>query len=350
MSELENVEEYVKSTNNILQELSTLEGKSFATKTEYIVRLREVTRPLIESGYYPGIKLSDMASFIQNDLLVKHKISYNNSGDYYALFKDEEKHTEHNSSRTRDKISSPLPIEKQTGDETIDKLKQAARSGEAIPLDYQYQKYLEKIIDVSSETIKQSESLIRKLGSAFYFIDKFDKEFPDKKELQTELRSTGGKKQKELSELYTHYLSCEDVIKDIESGIGSTQNKIDELNETLATQKFISKQIDERSKITFLEKWNTIIAEIEIGISAIAKKLGVNKKHLTNNVRPKENPVTGSKNMHHFYINWFKHLSITTPDGKTFIFDAKNYFDKQIERGKLNIPFEPIILKNCDIE
>jgi len=351
--QLEEIDEFVSAQNKILTELEGLEGKSFETKTKYIIRLREVTRPLIEAEFYEGIKLADMASFIQNELLVKHGISYNKSGDYYALFQEDEKHSEKRpnmSSRTRDKISSPLPLEKQTGDDIIDKLKQAARSGEKLPESYGPQQYLERIIDVSNETIKQAESLIRKLGGAFYFTDKFDKEFPNKKELETELSSTGGKKQKELQELYTYYKASEKIIQDIEEGIGTTVDKLENLNEILSTQKFISKQIDERSKITFLEKWNSIIAQIDIGISAIAKKLGVNKKHLTNNVRPKENPVTGSKNMHHNYINWFTSLTIITPKGERFTFDAKDYFDKQIERGKLNVPFQQMILKNCELE
>jgi len=355
VSSLENPQEYVIQQQKILEDLSSIEHKDFETKKQYIIRLREVTRPLVEGGYYEGVKLQDLASFIQKELLSKHGISYNNSGDYYGLFQEDEKHSEKNpmSSRTREKISSPLPIEKQTGDEDIDKLKQAARSGETLPADYQFHTYLERVIDVSNETTKQAESLIRKLGGSFYFIDKFDKMFPDKKELETELRTGNSKKIKEMAELYDYYKQCEHTIESIESGIqhgkGNVMDKIDALEVILAEQRHISKQIDERSKITFLEKWNTIVAEIEIGISAIAKKLGVNKKHLTNNVRPKENPVTGNKNMHHNYISWFRAIQVTAPNGERFTFDAKDYFDKQIERGKLQIPFEPMVLKNAEL-
>lgn len=350
MSVLENPNEYVQQQQKILQELTTIEHKDFETKKQYIIRLREVTRPLVEAGYYEGIRLHDLASFIQKELLGKHSITYPDNGSYYAIFNDEEKHNNNpNSTRSREKISSPLPLEKQTGDEDIDDLRQAARSGETLPNDYQYHIYLERIIDVSNETIKQAESLIRKLGAAFYYIDKFDKMFPDKKELELEIKTTAGKKQKELQDLLEYYHQCEKTIQDIESGIGTTPDKIEKLETTLAEQKHISKQIDERSKITFLEKWNTIVAEIEIGISAIAKKIGVNKKHLTNNVRPKQNPVTGNENMHHKYINWFRAIRVIAPNGERFTFDAKDYFDKQIERGKLQIPFEPMVLKNCEL-
>lgn len=341
--EVDEIQEYVIAQNKIISDLEGLEGKSFETKKEYIKRLAEVTRPLIESNYYEGIKLVDMASFIQKELLVKHNISYHADGEYYGLFKDDEKHGEKNpmSGRSRDKISSPLPLEKQTGDDIIDKLKTAARSGEKFPESYIPLQILERIVDVSNETIKQAESLIRKLGASHYFTEKYY-------QLEKDIKVVAGK-QKEKEELYTYYKACENTIQSIEDGL-SDHIQLESLKEILATQKFISKQIDERSKITFLEKWNTIIAEIEIGISAIAKKLGVNKKHLTNNVRPKENPVTGSKNMHHNYINWFTHISVISPKGDTFIFDAKDYFDRQIERGKLNVTFEPMILKNCDVD
>jgi hypothetical protein len=54
--------------------------------------------------------------------------------------------------------------------------------------------------------------------------------------------------------------------------------------------------------------------------------------------------------MHHNYIDWFTHIQVVSPSGEEFVFNAKEYFDKQLERGKLNVPFESLILKNCDID
>ena len=349
MSNLINFDEYVNAQKKIINELASLETKSFETKKSYILRLKEVTRPLIENGYYDGVKLNDLASFIQTELLSKQGIEYPTNGNaYYNLFSEEEKR-EYNSTKSRNKISS-LPIEKQTGDKTVDRLKQYARAEVKQPEQYEYSDYLNKIIEVANQTTKQAESLLSKLGRSYFFIEKFNETFPDKSKLKIEIESTNGKKQKELQALHKYYLDCSATIKLIESEIGITNDKIDELNETLSTQKFASKQLDERNKITFLEKWNSIAANITLGISAIAKKLSVNKKHLTNNVRPTSNPVTGNKNMHHEYIDWFKHIQIRTPNGETFTFDAKDYFDKQIERGKLNVKFEPLILSNARIE
>lgn len=344
-----NFDEYVDAQTKILNQLSTLESSSFETKKEYIIRLKEVTRPLIENGFYEGYKLRDLCSFISNELLNKHGITYNKSGDYYALFSEDEKHLEKSNmtSRTRQKISS-LPIEKQTGNQTIDKLKQFARADIPQPDESDYSTYFNKIIEISNQSIKQSESLLSKLGKAYFFTEKFDDVFPSRKSFD-EFKEQN-KKSRDLDELLKFYESCKNTIKIIESEIKDPGKKVTELNELLAEQRFISKQIDERNKITFLEKWNSIVANIELGISAIAKRLGVNKKHLTNNVRPTENPVTHSKNMHHEYIDWFTHIQIVTPNGETFTFDAKDYFDKQIERGKLNLPIKSLVLKNAIIE
>jgi DNA-binding phage protein len=351
LSESINAEEYIKTQKDILNQLSSLENKSFETKKSYIVRLKEVTRPLLESGYYDGLKLNDLCSFIYDDLLKKHGVTVSRNDAFYALFDETEKHSEKNplSTKKRLKISS-LPLDKQTGNTVIDKLKQYARAEVREPHEYGVSNYLKLILDVSNQTTKQAESLLSKLGKAYFYVEQFEKQFSDMKILEIEIADSTGKKKKDLESCFTHYQHCKQSIVDIESGIGKTENKITDLKETLSEQRHISKQLDERNKITFLEKWNAIVANISLGVSAVAKKLGVNKKHLTNNVRPAQNPVTQVENMHHKYIDWFKAIKIVTPNGEEFIFDAKDYFDEQIERGKLQLPFKPLVLSNSKIE
>jgi len=87
VSVLENPQEYVMQQQKILEDLSNIEHKDFETKKQYIMRLREVTRPLVESGYYDGIKLNDLASFIHKELVTRHGISHYQDGDYYSLFR-----------------------------------------------------------------------------------------------------------------------------------------------------------------------------------------------------------------------------------------------------------------------
>ena len=350
MSETINAEEYLNAQREILEHLEHMETKTFETKKEYVTRLIDVTRPLIKNGYYEGYKLDDLCSFIYENLLKKHGVTVSRNDAFYALFREEEKHSEKNplSTRKRQKITS-LPLDKQTGNAVIDKMKMYARAEVKEPHDYDISRYLKTVLEVTNQTVKQAESLLNKLGKAYFYVEQFEKQF-NIKTLEIEIDESVGKKKKELILCYDYYKQCQKVINDIESGLGDTGVQTVKLNETLAEQKFISKQLDERNKITFLEKWNAIICNITLGVSAVAKKLGVNKKHLTNNVRPSQNPVTESKNKHHEYINWFRAIKIVSPSGEEFVFDAKNYFDEQIERGKLHLEFKPLVLANVKTE
>ena len=329
--------------------MSALESKDFETKKQYIIRLKEVTRPIIISGYYDGYELKDLAVKVY-ELLEVNNVSYERNDSYYAIFDKEETRQEKSrnlSPSGRQKISS-LPLEEQTGKKEIDRFKQLMKLDVKEPHNYDYSNWLKKIKDVSNETNKQVDSLLNKLGKAYFFSHHYETRFTNESMWKEVLSLSTTTDRKEWEEIKTHYLNGLQTIEDIESCIDPVK-EMEKLDLVLSSQRHTSKQIDERSKITFLEKWNIITAQIELGISAIAKKIGINKKHISNNIRPIENPVTGQKNIHHNHIDWFRAIQVTSPSGDKFIFDAKEYFDKQIERGKLNIPFQTLVLKNCDI-
>ena len=60
-----NIDEYLKAKNQLLEKMSNHESQSFMTKKEFILKLRDIERPLIMSGYYPDLKLNDLCSHIQ---------------------------------------------------------------------------------------------------------------------------------------------------------------------------------------------------------------------------------------------------------------------------------------------
>lgn len=344
-----NFEIYTKRQSELLNELSVLENKDFETKKEYILQLKDVTKPLIESGYYDGLTMQDLATTVF-DLLKKYDVTYPRNDSFYSLFTDEEKKLDRNplmSTSSRHEIS-PLPLEKRTGDEVIDKLKQSERIGFDIPQGYAFGTYLARVMETSSENIKQAQSVLRKLGNAIFYVNEFSKVFTDES-IQLELDSLSGKKKKELQERYDYYLKSQETIQDIETGMGDVMVGINNLTEVLADQKHTSKQLDERNKITFIEKWNAIVlSKIQVNLSAVAKRLNIDKKHMTNNIVPTENPVTGSKNNHHQYADWFQCIRVETPDG-SYTINVKEYFDKQIERGKLNLEFKPLVLTDYKV-
>lgn len=82
-------DEYLKAQTKILAEMADLEVKDFTTKKDYITNFKNVTRPLVLSGFYEDKTLYDFCSLIQ-DMLEKYNISYPRT-KLADLFDDDEK-------------------------------------------------------------------------------------------------------------------------------------------------------------------------------------------------------------------------------------------------------------------
>ena len=118
MSQTINTDEYIKEQTKILSQLENLESTEFMTKKEYILKLKEVTRPLVLAYYYPDTKLNDLCSFIQQTL-EKYNISYPRT-KLPELFNDDEK-------RTYKSVKTNVT----TGDKSVPPLKQKPRKKES---------------------------------------------------------------------------------------------------------------------------------------------------------------------------------------------------------------------------
>ena len=81
--------EYIKAQTKALADLEALENQDFVSKKDKIGNLKNATRPLIISGFYPDTALSDFCSLIQ-DMLEKYNISYSRT-KLAELFDDDEK-------------------------------------------------------------------------------------------------------------------------------------------------------------------------------------------------------------------------------------------------------------------
>lgn len=351
MLQVNDLKDYVDLQTKLITEITDSESLNFSTIKAKIKRMKEITTVLIQKGYYGEDKKIGHLRSIIIEVLKPYNPSFivNRSGWFYELFEEHESNKDN--ANLAQNISS-LPIEKQTGNKIIDKLKEIERNGFEIPETKQYN-YLKLIVDTSNETNKQALSIISKYGNALSYCSSFDREFNDIGLFEKNLEQSSGKLKKDLQERYDAYRRSQQIIYDIEDSLKNKDEKEIELRNVFAEQKAISKQLDERNKITFVEKWNIILCEScksILGISAIAKRLGIDKKHISNNIKPKENPVTKSPNLHHEYIDWFRAVRIRSPSGEDFIFDMKDWADRQIERKKLDLPFDTLVLKTHDIE
>ena len=337
--------DYIDAQQKLLNQLEADKDRSFKTRRELILRLKEMTYPLIQSGYYKNKTKKDLSSIIWG-LLEEREISYDRS-NYAKLFDDDEKGNQGKSGEIPQKISPPLPIEKQTGFLELDELKRVERGGFIWPNNYRYGDQIDLISDVEKERLKQTLSLKNKLGNALAYAQAFNKTFPDDSDFQAELERSKGNKRKELE---TRKQVYEEALTTIEIIEGELKVDIEPIKEKLAELRVVSDKLDERKKISFIEKWNALTAcAIDETKSHIAKMLGVDKKHMTNSVIPERNPVTDAENTHHNLISRFKAMKWVCTCGQENITDVEEYFNKEIERHKLGLPFKAMILKNCDV-
>ncbi len=128
---MSDIDEYVQKQQEILSEINDIENMSKTTIKQKIIDLKNVTRPLVEAGYYPDKHVGHLCSIIR-DKLKSYNLPFivNKSGWFYDLFDEEERAKD---AKMASNISS-LPIEKRTGIDVIDRLKEAQRNGQPLDL------------------------------------------------------------------------------------------------------------------------------------------------------------------------------------------------------------------------
>lgn len=114
-----------------------------------------------------------------------------------------------------------------------------------------------------------------------------------------------------LQSLLTIYDTSVSLITEIEENLLDISDK--QVKEIQSTQVIASKEIDERSKLTNWKKIMIVLAKKagNLAKNYYAKLNGIDKKHITNNIYPKESPTElHTKNRHHEYVSWFKYIYI----------------------------------------
>jgi len=343
-------DEYVKQQTKILTDLSDFENKGVMTKKEYITNLRQVTRPLVLSGYYPDVQLNDLCSFI-GDLLEKYNIAYSRT-TLPSLFEDDEKRTQFTNKRflkEEPNISSPLESEQGIIGQLDHLEKSIGKRYDVIP-HYAAADKLNTLEQITIKSTNHIKTFTKKLLTANFYVDSFEKQFASAEDAEKILETLPKKQKIRLNSLITIYHSSILLITEMESNLADiTDHKIKEMQ---VTQNITSKEIDERNKLTNWEKM-MIILGMDVGGLAknyCAKLNGIDKKHITNNIYPQVAPTENkTENKHHMYKSWFKCITLKI-GGKQHTFDISRWFDEQVERGKLDLEFKPLVVVNGRVE
>ena len=342
-----NVDEQVKAQTKILADLEDFENKGVMTKKEYILKLKDVTRPLVLADYYPDTKLNDLCSLI-GEMLGKYNIEYS-SGHLAELFDDHEKRIQHNPKQNSPDggvITSP-PLQQEQG--IIGQLdfleKQIGKSYDVMQDDEAADK-LQTLENIAAKSVSHIKTFEKNYKTASYFVSQFEKTFGSSDEADKILESLPKKQRDRMTDLITKYHANILLISETHSELANTTDE--NIKELQATQAMVSRDIDQRNKLSNWEKLMIVLAMKAEGIAKnqCAKLNGIDKKHITNNIYPEISPTeTKTKNKHHEYISWFKCIKI---GDKTF--DIARWFDEQIERKKLSLEFKPMVVTTARVE
>lgn len=346
------IDEQIKAQRDILEKLSNFDTDSFKTKKQYIEELKDVTRPLIESGYYENVKLDDFCSFI-GDLLEKYNISYSRK-KLPALFEDNEKrvYTKEKTNVTDGDNCNSSPPESE-GIEGIIRQLNRARTRAYDDIDYDYGKKINRMVDASQRNADHLTIIRKRLFTARYFTDYFEKNYTIES-FEKMIKQYPKDVREQLTDILAAYHAS--VLLQSETELNIAENYDDgTIREIEARQDHTSKNLDERIILSTWEKITIFFAMTagKIAKGYCAKLNGIDKKHITNNIMPQANPVTGTRNKIHdiMRMSWFKTMRVQCAKCKHVnTFDATQKIEEDLSRSKLSLQAEPTVLVNCEVE
>lgn len=281
MSEALTVKDYEElqlKANKILQDLESVDRTEWKKKRELIEEYVITNRILLRANKLPIQNSKDFCSYIVLQLN-NRGVTVNQNGSFYSLFADDEKGNQGPINRPEvEKISSDL----QTASEQIKHTKEVIVD--------KYTDYL----NYASTSIQQCKELV----------DDILRKYP---EFQAE----------------------------IQEGLGQVDELMIEEKEIRAQLEHIAANLDLRNKARDFKKIKALLLEkIEYNIAKVAQLIHVSPKHLSANVMRNEQNELMEK------AKWFDVIDVKCECGKENNVDIADWFNKQVERMILSLPFK----------
>lgn len=312
MTELTNIEEYLKRQNELLDRLTQINNEDFKTKREIIQELIDATRPLVLLGYYQWKKWF-FASFIYQQL-EQYNIEYPRGESFYNLFKDDEI----DPSKSGTNILSLKVTECQHDFQGDSEPKQCPNCDAIL-----FQSLIYNIVP------------------------------PKEKEKEGKQSDNKGKEEKPdpFSNPYTEYLQrikfncdelgsiCSDWVKkyyldkDTAKAIEQSLNPNIEEQKTLEAKLIhMGKQSDFRQKLGEFEKIKSIIlCESTYNLAKVAKMLSITPKHQSHNILKSLDKYLSN-------MKWFRSLVFECRKCQAEnVIELADWYNEQIERKTLGL-------------
>ena len=295
------------------------------TKKQYVLWLKEKATKLFEIQKWD---LHGLASYIKNDL---DKIGFDiNEAYYYRLFSDDEK---------LGRTNSELSLDSHVHD---------FKNNECLCGAIQYRGRI--LIDEPIK-LEEPQTIVGGLQPETEPDDPFSNPV-------TEYLQRCSQNLREVAsltdDLVTKYYENPEFAYEIESALSNPKQLVKGSKEDEARIIALEKKLDLRQRVGEWEKLKALLLEkTQFNIAKVAKILtppcvkcghsGITPKHMSFNIMKREQP----KIMQH--LDWFKSITVSL-GSKKFTFDIADWYNRQVQRGELELPFEEIVLKTNDME
>ena len=308
MTELTNIEEYLKRQNELLDRLTQINNEDYRTKKEVIGQLIDATRPLVESGYYKWPK-KHFASFIYQQL-EQYDIEYPRGETFYSLFHEHEV-GEYGTNFNSLEVNIH---EHKFSDDDVGKCQCGAIQFEALIYDVEPPKEKEPPL-VTSDTISKEEKP-----------DPFSNPYT---EYLQRIKFNCDELGSICSDWVKKYYLDKDTAKAIEQ---SLKPNVEEQKTLEAKLIHMGKQSDFRQKIGEFEKIKSIIlCESTYNLAKVAKMLSITPKHQSHNILKSLDKYLSN-------MKWFRSLVFECRKCQAEnVIELADWYNEQVERKTLGL-------------
>lgn len=283
-----------KQSNQILAQIEQVELGSYKTKFELISQYVEIERKLLEGGKLELHDKRDFASYISRKLTDRNVTFARSGQSFYVLFREDEKRG--NELRQN--------IEEISSDFTkLDNPVESPRKVIKQDIEDEYTQTLEYATVILEQARDICNDIIVKYKGVTVIKDGV--------ETQVNFR------------------------EEVKKGIGDLAQFKDELKEFNASLEHIAQNNDLRNKARDWKKIKALLLEkVEYNIAKVAQLIHISPKHMSANIMKNEQEDLMQK------ARWFDVIDVKCSCGKENTLDIGDWFNKQVERMNLSLPFK----------
>lgn len=283
-----------KQSTQLLTQIEQAELGSYKTKFELISQYVEIERKLLEAGKLDLHDKKDFASYIYRKLSDRQVTLSRNPEGFYVLFREDEKR------------NNKLHLESEEISSAFTKRDNPVESPRKVfkqEIDDEYT----QVLEYATVIIQQAQDLCNDI------IVKYKGVTVLKDGVETEVNFRD----------------------EVQKGIGSAKEFETELREMNAKLEDVAKHLDLRNKALEFKKIKALLLEkIEFNIAKVANLIHISPKHMSANIMKNEQSELMDK------MKWFDVIDVKCSCGKENNLDIAKWFDRQVERMNLSLPFK----------